>query len=151
MKNIDLSTDKLDRRYLTMFKQSEDILTAKEAAKLLKISEAGCHLKCRTGELKCIRFQKKIRIPKVWLIEYVISVGEKLALSVSERHKADILDFCWKPRSRRELQRHLGMADKGHFMRTILRPLIDEGKVVLTIPETPNHVKQKYVARKIEA
>lgn len=151
MKDIDLSTEKLDRRYLTMFKEYDDILTVKDVAKILKFSTSAIHKKCTRGELRCIRFNNFIRIPKVWLIEYVISVGEKVALSVSERHKADILDFCWKPRSRRELQRHLGMTDKGHFMRTILRPLMEEGKVVLTIPETPNHVKQKYVASKIEA
>lgn len=58
--------------------------------------------------------------------------------------KDDILRFCDVPRTRAELIKFTGMS-RYYTMSSIVQPLIDEGKIKLTIPEKPKSTKQKYV------
>lgn len=55
-----------------------------------------------------------------------------------------IIEFCETPRSREEL---IGFTGKSRYytMSAIIKPLIDQGKLRLTIPEKPKTPKQKYV------
>lgn len=56
----------------------------------------------------------------------------------------DILRFCDIPRTRAELIEFTGMS-RYYTMSSIVQPLIDEGKLKLTIPEKPKSPKQKFV------
>ena len=56
----------------------------------------------------------------------------------------DILRFCDIPRTRAELVEFTGMS-RYYTMSSIVQPLIDAGKLMLTIPEKPKSTKQKYV------
>ena len=56
----------------------------------------------------------------------------------------DILDFCNIPRSRAELVEFTGMS-RYYTMSAIVQPMIDAGKIKLTIPEKPKSSKQKYI------
>jgi ATP-dependent DNA helicase RecG len=56
-----------------------------------------------------------------------------------------ILAFCSVPRTRDEIQIFTGLADRGHFRTKILKPLLDSGKLKMTIPDKPNKKKQKYI------
>lgn len=56
----------------------------------------------------------------------------------------DILIFCDIPRTRAELIEFTGMS-RYYTMSAIIQPLIDEGKLKLTIPEKPKSPKQKFV------
>lgn len=56
----------------------------------------------------------------------------------------DILSFCDIPRTRAELIEFTGMS-RYYTMSSIVQPLIDEGKLKLTIPEKPKSPKQKFV------
>ena len=38
----------------------------------------------------------------------------------------------------------LGLKDINHFRETILKPLLDQGKLALTKPDVPNSPNQKY-------
>jgi ATP-dependent DNA helicase RecG len=58
---------------------------------------------------------------------------------------ASVLTFCTTPRSREEIQTHLGLKDREHFQLKILQPLLKSGLLVPTIPEKPNSSKQKYI------
>ena len=55
-----------------------------------------------------------------------------------------VIEFCETPRSREEL---IGFTGKSRYytMSAIIKPLIDQGKLKLTIPEKPKTPKQKYV------
>ena len=58
---------------------------------------------------------------------------------------SEILEFCSEPRSRRELQDFCGYKSAAHFRRRILKPLLEGGQLVPTIPEKPNSPLQRYV------
>ena len=57
-----------------------------------------------------------------------------------------ILEFCAIPKSRKEICEHLGYKNLTYFSRHFLKPLIDQGKLKLTIPDKPNSKMQKYVS-----
>lgn len=59
-----------------------------------------------------------------------------------------VLDYCIIPKSRKEIQEHLGMKDKKHFKEVILDVLLREGLLKMTLPEKPQSSKQKYVMKK---
>jgi ATP-dependent DNA helicase RecG len=66
---------------------------------------------------------------------------------VSEPDKeTQILEFCKAPRTRAEIQQHLGVSSKGYFLKNHLQPLIQSGRLVMTVPDKPNSRNQKYVA-----
>lgn len=56
----------------------------------------------------------------------------------------DILRFCDVPRTRAELVEFTGMS-RYYTMSAIVQPLVDEGKLKLTIPDKPKSPKQKYI------
>lgn len=56
-----------------------------------------------------------------------------------------ILAFCAEPRTRDEMQQHIGIANRGYFRTTILKPLLESGELKMTIPDKPNSRNQKYV------
>ena len=40
-----------------------------------------------------------------------------------------LLDYCAVPRSREEIQRYIGIANREYFRQSILKPLLDSGKL----------------------
>jgi len=59
-----------------------------------------------------------------------------------------IIGFCEKPRSRREIMEFLNLNDRKYFRDSILRPMIDIGRIKMTIPDKPKSPNQKYVVTK---
>ena len=55
-----------------------------------------------------------------------------------------LLLFCEAPRSREEMMAHIGLKSRLHFQKQYLRPLLDEGKIEMTIPDKPRSKHQKY-------
>ena len=68
-------------------------------------------------------------------------------LTDKEHNIASLLEYCIEPRSREEIQEFMGLKDRKHFRLEILNPLIQEGKLHLTIPEKPTSPNQKYYSR----
>lgn len=62
--------------------------------------------------------------------------------SVEER----LLAFCAVPRSRQEIIAFLGFS-RYYSMSKIVQPLIDDGKIALTLPDKPKSSKQRYVRK----
>lgn len=58
----------------------------------------------------------------------------------------DLLSFCRVPRSRREIAQFLGIKTTYYVTRNYIRPLVEAGKLKMTIPEHPGSPKQKYYA-----
>ena len=59
-----------------------------------------------------------------------------------------LLDYCAVERTREEIQQHLSINNRGYFRENILKPLLNEGKLSMTIPEKPNSRNQKYITVK---
>ena len=56
-----------------------------------------------------------------------------------------IIEFCAEPKSREGIQLFVGIAHREHFRAKILKPLLDSGKLKMTIPDKPNSRNQKYI------
>ena len=56
-----------------------------------------------------------------------------------------ILEFCSIERTRQELQEYLGVASRRFFANSILKPLLESGKLKMTIPGKPTSRSQKYI------
>lgn len=59
---------------------------------------------------------------------------------------SDLLAFCSVPRSRKEIADFLGIKTIFYVTQRYLQPLINNGKLLMTIPDKPKSRKQKYVA-----
>jgi Fic family protein len=65
---------------------------------------------------------------------------------VAEQVKCEkkILEFCDEPKTREEIQKFAGIIRRESFRVNILKPLLDSGKLEMTIPDKPNSRFQKY-------
>ena len=57
----------------------------------------------------------------------------------------DLLLFCREPRSRAEIAQQLGLKTSYHAMQKYILPLLDAGKLVMTMPDKPKSRYQKFV------
>lgn len=65
---------------------------------------------------------------------------------VSTQDRIDrLLEFCSEARTREEMQTLLGIATREYFRKAILKPLLDSGKLKMTLPDKPNSKNQKYI------
>lgn len=55
--------------------------------------------------------------------------------------------YCSEPKSKNEIMAFLGYRDVKSFTKRYLKPLIQTGRLAMTIPDKPNSKNQKYVAR----
>ena len=56
-----------------------------------------------------------------------------------------ILEFCKVPRSRMEITELVGVETPAYVMKRYIRPLLEAGKLQMTLPQTPKSKKQRYV------
>lgn len=56
-----------------------------------------------------------------------------------------IIEYCYVPRSKREICNFLGYNNLTYFTRTYLKPLLVSGQLIMTIPEKPSSKNQRYV------
>jgi len=64
-----------------------------------------------------------------------------------ERYKK-VLSYCEKPRTRSEIQSHIGISSRRFLADNILNPLLESERLKMTIPEKPNSPHQQYVKNK---
>lgn len=55
-----------------------------------------------------------------------------------------LLDFCKEPRSRKEIAAYLGLKTASYATDRYIRPLLEEGKLEMTIPDKPKSTRQRY-------
>ena len=58
-----------------------------------------------------------------------------------------ILEFCSIPRSRDEIMNHIGLVNREYFRKTVLRPLLEAGILVMTDKDHPKSKNQKYIVK----
>jgi predicted HTH transcriptional regulator len=56
-----------------------------------------------------------------------------------------LLEYCNTPRTQREMQEFIVITSREYFNKTVLLPLLESGKLKMTIPDKPNSRNQKYV------
>jgi predicted HTH transcriptional regulator len=59
-----------------------------------------------------------------------------------------VLEFCSVPRTRDEMQQFIGIATREYFRKAILKPLLDSGRLEMTLPDKPKSRHQKYIKSK---
>jgi len=74
--------------------------------------------------------------------------GSTSQVTIQDDRANALLEFCTTPRTRDEMQNHIGILSRDHFRRSILKPLLDSGVLQMTIPDKPNSRSQKYVKAK---
>ena len=62
----------------------------------------------------------------------------------ADRDEKNLLSFCKTPRTRKEIADHLGMQISNYLMKRYVQPLIDAGKLKMTMPDKPKSKFQKY-------
>lgn len=56
-----------------------------------------------------------------------------------------ILLYCSTPKSRKEIMDHCGYSDYKNFTKKFINPLLESGKIKMTVPDKPTSSKQKYI------
>lgn len=76
-----------------------------------------------------------------------VTVGPTTQVTTQDKDKRleALIEFCNIPRSKKEMMNHIAIANTNHFRKSYLKPLLDSGKLVMTIPDKPNSRNQKYV------
>lgn len=70
---------------------------------------------------------------------------QAVTISLDAERLTRLLDFCSEPRTRDEMQDFCGIKTREYFRKKILVPLIESGKINLTIPDKPKSPNQKYI------
>ena len=63
---------------------------------------------------------------------------------LKEQRIGSLIIYCQEPRTSQEIMNYLKLKNKEHFRKTILKPLIEGGFIMLTIPDKPRSPKQRY-------
>lgn len=56
-----------------------------------------------------------------------------------------LLAFCEKPRSKNEIQKYMGIKSERYIRQQFIIPLLEDGRLLRTVPDKPSSPKQKYV------
>lgn len=71
-------------------------------------------------------------------------VSDQVSDQVAEA-KIHLIQFCIKPRSTVEMMKLVNMQHRAYFRRRYLMPLLEKGKLTMTIPDKPKSRFQRYV------
>jgi hypothetical protein len=83
------------------------------------------------------------------VVEYIQKYGLQRQESFRLQRRAAVTAFCQTPKSRKQIQEFLDLADRKFFLDSVLLPLVESGVLKMTIPDEPSSVKQRYVATKV--
>jgi len=59
----------------------------------------------------------------------------------------DIVGFCKTPRTRKEIAEYIGLNSVTYAIKKYVQPLIDSGRIKLTVPDAPSSPNQKYYSQ----
>ena len=71
-------------------------------------------------------------------------VADDEKIVVNEEEVENLIMFCRTPRTRKEICDYLGLSSVTYAIQTHVMPLVEEGKIKLSIPEKPKSSKQLY-------
>lgn len=78
--------------------------------------------------------------------EFVVTLynGVYAGSTQEKTEAATLLEYCREPRNRKEIAQFLGLKTASYAMDRHIRPLLEEGKLEMTMPEKPRSTHQKY-------
>lgn len=76
--------------------------------------------------------------------EFVVILYNNKEEQISDDPYRELLTFCRIPRTRKEIGDYLGIETIAFAVRKYIQPLVNAGKLKLTIPEKPRSKNQKY-------
>ena len=78
--------------------------------------------------------------------EFVVTLynGMDAAETSTASTQPDLISFCSVPRTRQEIAEFLGIKTPSYAIRQYVMPLLEEGKLKMTIPDRPGSPKQTY-------
>jgi ATP-dependent DNA helicase RecG len=74
-----------------------------------------------------------------------VSDQENLQTSDYDNRMEALLEFCATARTRNDMQEFIGISSRRYFRINYLNPLLDAGKLQMTIPDNPNNRNQRYI------
>lgn len=70
----------------------------------------------------------------------------KKSFGDNNSYEEKIISFCKTPRTREEIVSYIGLS-KNHVISQIVQPLVEQGKLLLTMPDKPRSSLQKYYSK----
>ena len=71
---------------------------------------------------------------------------EKTYEKTYDKTQEKILQFCAEERMAKEIAEYCGDKSVDRFKRNYLKPLVDSGKIKITIPDKPKSKSQRYIS-----
>ena len=62
------------------------------------------------------------------------------------KKQREIIEFCKTPKTRQQLVEFIGLSSASHAIKTYVKPLVDRGLIMLSIPDKPSSSKQIYTS-----
>ena len=90
-------------------------------------------------------FESRRGVFKVTLYNKRKTAAQPTLTAKLPQESQDLLEFCRTPRSRHEIAEHLGIKTQNYVMKRYIKPLLDQGHLAMTLPDTPRSRNQRYV------
>ena len=75
-------------------------------------------------------------------------VNDQVSDQVAQSNVEDkILEYCKIARTKKEIAKFIGFKNLTYMTRKYLKPLLDEKKLLYTIPDKPQSRLQKYITK----
>jgi len=87
-------------------------------------------------------------------VNYNVVAGEQDSEQDSEQDGEQdarfdpLVDYCKTERSRNEMMAFQSISSRSYFQRNTLKPLLESGRIKMTIPDKPSSKNQKYIKAK---
>ena len=75
----------------------------------------------------------------------IATVGPLNKLQDNAVNLAELIEFCTIPRTKAEMMVYAKLINSSYFHKTYLKPLLNSGKIKMTIPDNPHSRTQKYM------
>lgn len=79
---------------------------------------------------------------------YKHEVAEKRG-SLEDIDENDLVLFCKTPRTRKEICEYLGLNSMSYAIQKHVMPLVEQGRIKMSIPDKPKSPKQLYYSGKL--
>lgn len=74
------------------------------------------------------------------------TIQDTIQVTIQDKRRDELVAYCCEARTREEMQNFIGIANRSHFRKAYLNPLLESGKLKMTIPEKPSSRNQKYIS-----
>ena len=73
------------------------------------------------------------------------TIQDTMQDTIQDEKLTTLTEACTEPKTREEMMAILGLTNRDHFRKAYLKPLLDSGRIIMTIPDKPNSKYQKYI------